>query len=97
MTSSLEFGFKVSLQQRHGFVVGDEAGGQHDDVGVVVLPDQAGDLGNPRKARANPLVLVQGEGHALARAAESHPLGEFAALDGPGQRMGVVGVIDALG
>ena len=42
-------------------------------------------------------MLVERHGHPLARAAEGDALFQFARLDGLGQRMRVVGVIDALG
>ena len=42
------------------------------------------------------LVLVEGNGHAFARTAESDPALQLPAFDGIGQRVCELGVIDAL-
>ena len=44
MTAAFEIGGEELFDELHRLVVGDETGGQHDHVRVVVLADQVGDL-----------------------------------------------------
>ncbi len=97
MAPPFERGLEEGVDQPYGLVVRDEAGGQHQHVGVVVQADQLGHLGNPAESRANPLVFVEGHGHPFARAAEADAEVDLALFDRFGERVGVVGVVDALG
>ena len=96
VTAAFEIGGEELFDEFHCLVVGDETGGQHDHVRVVVLADQVGDLLVPYESRTDALVLVEGNGHAFARTAESDPALQLPAFDGIGQRVCEIGVIDAL-
>ena len=47
-------------------LLGDETAGEDDDVGVVVLADEVGNLGLPDKACTDALMLVERHGDAFA-------------------------------
>ena len=47
VTAAFEIGGEELFDEFHCLVVGDETGGQHDHVRVVVLADQVGDLPSP--------------------------------------------------
>jgi hypothetical protein len=62
VTAAFEIGGEELFDEFHCLVVGDETGGQHDHVRVVVLADQVGDLLVPYESRTDALVLVEGDG-----------------------------------
>ena len=97
MASAFEPGGEVGVEHLDGLVVGDEARREDDDIGIVVAADQRGDLGVPAKTCTDPLVLVERHGHPFARAAERDAAFHFALLDGLGQRVCEIRVIDAFG
>jgi len=94
--SSGKLGREPGAHHRHRHPVGDEARRHHEDVGVVVFLDKAGDLGVPREARADALVVVQAERHPVAGAAEGDPGVHFPLLDGVRQGMGIVRIVAAV-
>lgn len=59
VTAAFEIGGEELFDEFHCLVVGDETGGQHDHVRVVVLADQVGDLLVPYESRTDALVLVE--------------------------------------
>ena len=97
VASAFELRREVGVEHRHGLVVGDEAGREDDNVGVVVTADERCDLRFPRQSGADALMFVEGHGHPFARTAEGDAAFEFAFLDRFGQRVCVVGIIDAFG
>ena len=97
MASAFELGGEIGVEHLDGFVVGDEARREDDDVRVVVAADQRRDLGVPAETRADALMFVERHGHPFARTAERDAAFQFAVFDRFGQRVGEVGVVDALG
>ena len=97
VAAALKFGGEEDLNDALGHIFADHAGAHGEHIGVVVAADQRGDLGLPAQSGADPLVLVERHGHAFARAAEGDALRQLARLDRFGQRVGEVGVVDALG
>lgn len=96
MPPSLEGGGEEPVQDGLGGLVVDEAAGQHDDVGIVVLADEAGDVLVPYQSSPHALVLVEGDGHALAAAADGDAGIDLAALDALCQGVGEVGIVYTL-
>ena len=86
VASAFELRREVGVEHRHGLVVGDEAGREDDNVGVVVTADERCDLRFPRQSGADALMFVEGHGHPFARTAEGDAAFEFAFLDRFGQR-----------
>lgn len=53
VASPFELGREVGVEDGYGFVVGDEAGRKHHDVGVVVAADECPDFGSPGQTGAD--------------------------------------------
>ena len=66
MTASRKFGVEEFVEALAADVFADEAAWEDNDVGVVVLADEVGDLGLPNKSGADALVLVEGHRDAFA-------------------------------
>ena len=79
MTATLELGREVFVHNLTGHILVNEAAGHHQHVGIVVLADEVGNLGNPAQTSADALVLVQRHVDAFARAADGNA-GEHLAL-----------------
>lgn len=75
----------------------DEAGREHQHIGIVVLTGQTGQLDIPAQRRAYALMLVERHADAIARAAQSDAGIYATGLDSLGTRMGEVGIVAALG
>lgn len=54
MASAFELGGEIGVEHLDGFVVGDEARREDDDVRVVVAADQRSDLGVPAETARMP-------------------------------------------
>lgn len=90
---TLKGGAEERVKQLLGSLIVDEACREHDAVGIVVLTDKFGDILIPNESCSHALVLVQRDGHAFAATAYTNTRIAFTALDGLGQRMGVVGIV----
>ena len=97
MTSACKFGVQEHLEHGDGVFGAGEAGGHDEDVGVVVLAGQTCYLHVPAEGGAYALVLVEGDGHALAGAAHGDAGIDLSGLDGAGEGMGEVGIVDGSG
>ena len=96
MTSAGKLGVEELVKALAANVLGDEASGEDNDVGVVVLADEVGNLGLPDEAGADLLVLVERHADAFARAAHGYAGIDFAPLDAFGQSVAVGGVVAGL-
>ena len=96
MTAAFEGSVEPGADDGRGLAVGDEAGGEHQDVGVIVCGDELSDGNVPGEAGADALMFVQGYGHAVAGAAQGDAKVDFAAFDCGCKAVSEVGVIDAL-
>lgn len=70
--------------------------GQGQYVGIVVAAAQAGYLGHPAQGGAYASVLVERNADAFSAAAHGNSTADLAALYGPCQGVGVVGIVAAL-
>ena len=75
-------------------VVVDETTRHHKYVGIVVLTDEVGDLGNPAQTGSHLLVLVQGDADTLTTATDGDTGIDLTALDTLSEGMTEVGIID---
>ena len=66
MATTCELGVEELVEALTAYVLGDEAAREDDDVGVVVLTDEVGNLWLPYKTGTDALVLVEGHGDAFA-------------------------------
>ena len=97
MTSALKRGGEELFQNAGGHMVGNETTGHHQDVGIVVLTAQFGNLCIPAEGSANALVLVERHGNAVSAAADGDAWIAFTSLYGLCQGVGKVGVVAAFG
>ena len=97
MTTALEGGVQVLVHDLAGHVGIDETAGHYQDVGIVVLTDKVGNLGNPAQAGADTLMLVQSHGDTLSAAAHGYTLLYLTVLYAAGQCMAVVGIVATVG
>ena len=74
---------------------GYKPGGKDEDVGVVVSPRKAGELGRPAKSGADALMLVERHGDAVAATTHSNSRINLAGLYGKRAWMSEIGVIAA--
>ena len=95
MTSTLERSGEELVETGGGGGFIDEASGEDDDVGIVVLTDEVGNLGSPHQSCANALMLVERHADALAGAADGNAGIDRAVLDGLAQGMTEVAVVTA--
>ena len=66
MATTCELSVEEFVEALTAYVFGDEAAREDDDVGVVVLTDEVGNLWLPYKTGTDALVLVEGHGDAFA-------------------------------
>ena len=78
------------------FVDRDEAGGQTQDVRVVVLSRERGDIVAPGDGGADALVFVRRDGDAVGAAADQDALPAGARLHRLGDGMHEVGIVDRI-
>ena len=74
----------------------DETTWEDDDVGVVVLADEVGNLWTPYEASTDLLMLVERHGDAFARATHGNAWIALASLNGIGQSVSVSGIVARL-
>ena len=93
VTTALEVCGEELVHDATGHVGIDEAAGHDEHVGIVVLTDEVGNLGNPAQAGAYVLMLVQCHGNALTASADGDAGVHFALLDTTSQSMAEVAVV----
>lgn len=93
MTPPFEFGLKVGVNNLFSFLFGDETGREHEDVSVVVLLGERGELGEPAEGGADPLMLVESHVDAVAGAAHCNAEVGLPFLDSECARVSKVGVV----
>ena len=96
VAAALEGSFEKLVHNGLGCLVVDEAAGEHEHVGVVVLADEFGYILAPSQSGTHTLMLVERDGHALTAATDGNTGIDFPALDGFGQWMGEVGIVYTL-
>ena len=95
MAAAFELGGEVLVHNLTGCLFGDEASGHDQHVGIVVLTDEMGNLGNPSQTGTDRLMLVERHADALAGAADGNAGIDRAVLDGLAQGMTEVAVVTA--
>ena len=79
MAATFELGGEVLIHDGTGGILVDETAWHHEHIGIVVLTDEMGNLGNPAQTGTDRLVLVERHVDALTRTADSDA-GEYLAL-----------------
>lgn len=97
VTAAFERGGKEDIDDVAGFLVGNETGGEAEDISIVVATGKVGELHVPAEGATDALVLVDGHGYAVATAAKDDAAVVGSGLDGGGEGMSRVGVVHALG
>ena len=69
MATSCKLSIEELVETLTAYVFADESAREDNDVGVVVLTDEVGNLGLPNKTGTDALMLVEGHGDAFARTA----------------------------
>ena len=93
MASTLELGGEVLVHDGAGSLLRDEAAWHHQHIGIVVLTDEMGNLGNPAETGTYALVLVEGHIDALTRSTDGDTWEYLALLDALSQCMTEVAVV----
>ena len=94
MPSALEGGGKELVHDLTGHVVVDESSGHHEHVGIVMLTDQMGYLGDPAQSCTHLLVLVQCDADAFARTADGDTGIHLTALNTLSQGMTEIRIVN---
>lgn len=95
MATTCEFGGEELVEALAANLFADEAAREDDDVGIVVLADEVGNLGTPDEAGANLLMLVERHRDAFAAAAHGDAGIAFTGFDGVGQSMAEGSIVAA--
>ena len=93
MATSCKFCVEEFVETLAAHVFADETTGEDDDVGVVVLTDEVGNLWLPNKSGTDALMLVEGHGDAFARTAHGNTWIYFAFLDAFSQCVAIGGIV----
>ena len=93
MAAAFELGGEILVHDGTGSLLRDEATWHHQHIGIVVLTDEMGNLGNPAETGTDGLVLVERHVDALARAADGNAGEYLSLLNTLCQRMAKVRVI----
>ena len=93
MATSCKFCVEEFVEALAAYVFADETTGEDDDVGVVVLTDEVGNLWLPNKSGTDALMLVEGHGDAFARTAHGDAWIDFAFLDAFSQCVAIGGIV----
>ena len=97
MAAAGKFRIQPGLQDLDALVFADEASRQDEDVGIVVLAREPGDLGRPGHGRPHSGMTVGGIGHSEPGAAEQHSTPASLVLHLGGDAMSVVRIISGFG
>ena len=93
MAATFELGGEVLIHDGTGGILVDETAWHHEHIGIVVLTDEMGNLGDPAQTGTDRLVLVERHVDALARAADGNTGIDLSLLDAFSQGMAEVGVV----
>ena len=93
VAAALELGGEVLVHDLAGHVLVNETAGHYQHVGVVVLTDEVGNLGNPAQTGTNVAVVVERHVDALAAATDGYAGEHLALLNTAGQRMAEIAVV----
>ena len=97
MASARKLGGKPGAYYAYGHLVGDEPGGKHQHVGIVMLFYQFSYGRVPGKSGTYALVMVQGHCHSIAGAADGNAKIAFSLLHGFAEGMGEIRIIATVG
>ena len=93
MATSCKLCIEEFVEALTAYVFADESAREDNDVGVVVLTDEVGNLGLPNKTGTDALMLVEGHGDAFARTAHGDAGIYFAFLDAFSQCVAIGGIV----
>ena len=93
MATSCKLSVEEFVETLTAYVFADESAREDNDVGVVVLTDEVGNLWLPNKTGTDALMLVEGHGDAFARTAHGDAWIYFAFLDAFSQCVAIGGVV----
>ena len=96
MATSCKLCIEEFVKALTAYVFADESAREDNDVGVVVLTDEVGNLGLPNKTGTDALMLVEGHGDAFARTAHGDAWIYFAFLDAFSQCVAIGGIVARL-
>ena len=97
VAASFEGGFDVFFEDLEGEVFGDEAGGKGEDVGVVVLTGEMGNLDIPAEGATYVGILINGHLDTISTSADDDAATIGAVVDDGADLMGKVGIITTVG
>lgn len=97
VTTTLELGVEVLIDNLQGSFLTDETGGHGEDVAIVVLTAKMGDFGSPAKGTTDMGILVDSHLDTVAAAADDNAALVFPLVDGIAHLMGEIGVIATIG
>jgi hypothetical protein len=95
MSSAFERCFKKMAQAIGGGFMGDESGGQAEDIGIVVPAGEFGKFGKPGDGGSNATVFIGCNGHSVCASADKYAEGALAIGHRFSGGMGIVGIIAA--
>ena len=93
MATSCKLCIEKFVETLTAYVFADESAREDNDVGVVVLTDEVGNLGLPNKTGTDALMLVESHGDAFARTAHGDAWIYFAFLDAFSQCVAIGGIV----
>ena len=93
MAATFELGGEILIHDGSRCFLRDETAGHHEHVGIVVLADKMGYLGNPAETGTDRLVLVERHVDALTRAADGDTGEYLALLDALSKRVAEVAIV----
>ena len=96
MATSCKLSIEEFVKALAAYVFADESAREDNDVGVVVLTDEVGNLWLPNKSGTDALMLVEGHGDAFARTAHGDAWIYFAFLDAFSQCVAIGGIVARL-
>ena len=93
MATAFEIGGEELVHYLRGHIGINETTGHHEDVGIVVLADEMGNLWNPTQTGSDGLVLVERHVDAFAGAADGDAGIDLAGFDAARQGVAEVAVV----
>ena len=87
VTTTFEVGGEIFVHNFTGHLLIDETTGHDKHIGIIVLTDEMGNLGNPAQTGTDALVLVERHTDAFAAATDSNAGKYLAILDAACQGM----------
>lgn len=96
MTAALKFGVEELVDNLQSHLLRDETCGHGNNVAIVVLATQMGNLGTPAKGTTHIGVFVHGHLHTIAASADNDAATILAIVDNTAHLMSVIGVVDTL-